>query len=197
MTLRKTVLGVAIAAMFAAALTTPALARSFSINGQTLRATFFEIRFAGAFGIISCPTTLEGSFHSRTLAKVAGSLVGYITSVSLGRCISGRATILRETLPWHMRYASFSGTLPNITSINATVTGAAFRVQEPFAGCLAVSTAEAPLNFTFSVAFSEYLEPGTLGGTIPTSCGLNGTVSSSFARLTWLNSINPIFVRLI
>jgi hypothetical protein len=34
---------------------------------------------AGGGVSVSCPVTIAGSFHSRTIAKVSGALAGYIT----------------------------------------------------------------------------------------------------------------------
>lgn len=69
---------------------------------------------------VKCPVTVEGSFHSKTISKVAESLMGYVTRVSVNNagCTSGHATVLTATLPWHLRYTSFSGTLPTITTIS-------------------------------------------------------------------------------
>ncbi len=36
--------------------------------------------------------------------------------------------MLTARLPWHMRYASFAGTLPNITSITSRVIGGEFLI---------------------------------------------------------------------
>jgi hypothetical protein len=42
-----------------------------------------------------CQVTLEGSLHTRTIAKVQGALIGYITTARLA-CSSGSLTILPE-----------------------------------------------------------------------------------------------------
>src|SRR4051794_14739384 len=133
------------------ALVSTASARNFSTSSQTLRASFREVRWRLPFGITNCQVTLEGSLHSRTIDKVPGRLIGYITSAALGSCSSGTATILRETLPWHVRYANFTGTLPNITSLGTNVIDASFRVRETFTiTCLARSTAAQPAIGTFN-----------------------------------------------
>jgi hypothetical protein len=163
-----------------------ASARTLSLGNtsQTLREAFRTVTFNGVFGDIRCAVTLEGSLHSRTIAKVTTTLIGYITSATLGICGEGTATILRETLPWHVHYSGFTGTLPNITSIRIAVDGASFRIREPFATCLATSTHERPSIGTFgrSVSTSKITE-GEIGGTVPTNCGSNGTFSSTRDRV--------------
>jgi hypothetical protein len=69
---------------------------------------------------IQCEATLEGTFHSRTISKVSGSLIGYVTSAFIGptaNCFEGVIAILRETLPWHVRFWKFQGALPSITGV--------------------------------------------------------------------------------
>jgi hypothetical protein len=139
----KLLLAFAIATVTLGVLTSSSGARSFSTTSQTMRTQFRELKFEGPFGTTTCQMTMEGSLHSRTIAKTAGSLVGYITSVRLGVCAQGTATVLTETLPWHMQYGSFSGTLPSISEIELQVIGASFRVRETFGvTCLATSTRE-------------------------------------------------------
>lgn len=176
-----------------------ASARSFSTTTQTWRATFLRVSFQGVFGNISCQVTLEGSLHSRTIAKSVGALIGYVTRASLGPCAEGRATILRESLPWHVRYASFTSALPNITLIGVSVVGASFRIQEPLSGCLATTTAFNPATITLSRGTATgAILTATVGGSIPTDCfGLVGTLSSFSATVSVLNSSGSIVVTLI
>jgi len=95
----------------------PASARNFSVSFQSWRATFSNLEFiAEGFNTTTCRVTLEGSLHARTIAKTAGTLLGYMNRITTGQC-SGEVTILAETLPWHTRYVGFSGRLPDITLI--------------------------------------------------------------------------------
>lgn len=105
-----------------------ASARNLSISNQNIRMTFNNIEL-GIEGVstTSCHVTLEGSFHSRTLPKTPETLVGLLTRVANGSC-NNPVTIL-GTLPWHIRYTGFSGTLPNITLIIARAIGASFQVE--------------------------------------------------------------------
>jgi len=93
-----------------------ATARNLSVSNQNFRWTFSDLEETAGELRNDCHVTLEGSLHSRTIRKVQGTLIGYITSVKTGQCNLG-TTILTETLPWHVSYLGFSGTLPEITLI--------------------------------------------------------------------------------
>lgn len=198
MKLGKTLFAIVGATVLLGALASGASARILSTSSQTLRVAFRTVTFNGVFGDIRCAVTIEGSFHSRTQAKVAGSLVGYLTRADLGPCASGTASLLRETLPWHIRYSAFTGTLPNIVTFRAHAIGVAFRVREPFATCLARSTAESPSVATFNRdVVTQALTTAEIGGTVPTTCGASGTFSSTRDNLTVLNSLTRITLTLI
>jgi hypothetical protein len=91
--------------------------------------TSYEIRESGV--IIRCPMTVLGSFHSRTISKVSGQLIGYITKVTIAEsaCMNGMARALTETLPWHNRFNGFTGTLPRITGFDLVWSGARFFIR--------------------------------------------------------------------
>jgi hypothetical protein len=126
-----------------------ASARNLSYSSQTYRIIWSSLTFSESGGNfpIACPVTLEGSFHSRTFAKVTGLLAGYITRAAVNNvgCTEGQATILTETLPWHVTYQSFTGTLPRINSVRYNLIGAAFQVEPTFGiVCLARTSATFP-----------------------------------------------------
>ncbi len=75
--------------------------------------------------------TIEGSFHSATVAKVVGALIGYVTraSIASGGCTGGRATVGQEALPWHLSYSGFTGTLPSISRVRQAINGAKVVIQ--------------------------------------------------------------------
>ncbi len=181
------------------ALTGTAAARNLSTSNQTFRASYRELRYSGGFGTNICSVTLEGSLHTRTLAKVVGSLIGYITAATLGACQQGSATVLREALPWHLRYRGFTGTLPAIASMITDLVGFAFQIREPAFGitCLARSTAETPARITFSREAAGALTTATFGGEAPTSCGVNMSFTGTSNSLTVLNSASRVTVTLI
>jgi len=169
------------------AMTTSATARELTVSGFAWEAHFREITFQGAFGRARCFLTLHGSLHSRTIRKVAGTLVGFIDAVIRGSCAEGAATILSETLPWHIKYTGFSGRLPDITSMRSDIIGWSVRIREGIApACLARSTAAEPVTLSIVASRGELIET-SIGGSIRTGAecgGSTGTYSgtSSFER---------------
>jgi hypothetical protein len=125
--------GVAVAALFFAAIAGSASARALSTSSQTFRATWRNLEATNSFGFgaIRCALTLEGSFHARTISKVINSLVGAITRAETAACTGGEAIPRRETLPWHTQYGGFAGTLPNITSLTTVMSRIRFRAIFP------------------------------------------------------------------
>jgi hypothetical protein len=116
--------GLAATVLLAALTTAVATARNFSASEARIRTVFRPLILADSSGNrISCTLTLEGTFHNRTLAKVERGLIGYIANAafdelhctSTGTSANVRLRVLTETLPWHVRYISFSGRLPAIT----------------------------------------------------------------------------------
>jgi hypothetical protein len=199
MRLRKPLLGTLGAIVLLGALGGSAWGRTLSTTSQTLRAAFRTVSFTGAFGNIRCEVTLEGSLHSTTIPKVEEALIGLVTKAELGACSSGAATILRATLPWHMRYDSFAGLLPNISSIEVRIVGANFRVREPLLTCLATTTEEAPAFVTFNrdVPTRALTIVAISGSGIETTCGRVGAFSSTADPVTVLGSAARITVILI
>jgi hypothetical protein len=203
MTLRRTLLALVGATVLLAALASTGSARNLSTSNQALRGAFREVAFNTPFGTTDCQLTLEGSFHSRTTAKLVGSLVGYITSAILGPCRTATASLLRETLPWHIRYSGFNGGLPDITSITAHAVGAAFRIRGAEGiTCLARSTATEPAIATFhrDTTTQAITEAGISGRlrTGPECFGASGTLSSNSGPITLLGANGTrIFISLI
>jgi hypothetical protein len=151
-----------------------ATARRFELSSTTFRITWPELHAEFVYletnqrMSIKCPVTVEGSFHSRTLSKVSGSLIGYVMreSVNEAACIAKSLTLefegIREApssaklqlLPeaWHIRYTSFSGILPTITQIRVLFSGFALRAYELTLGtCLYRSTAASPVAWLFDL----------------------------------------------
>jgi hypothetical protein len=122
-------------------------ARRIAATLQGYRAIWSSLNFNAAGNLIQCPVTLEGSFHSRTISKVCGQLIGYITKafVREASCTGGSGRALTETLPWHVQYLGFIGTLPTITGIRLILVGARFQVRnEAGTTCLAGTTQRSP-----------------------------------------------------
>lgn len=199
-------------------------ASKLSLEERGFRFTWtrLEVKFTYAEATetqIGCPVTLQGSFHSRTLAKARGALIGQVSTASVAEAscraaegsFSGKLQALR-TLPWHVTYQGFTGTLPLIQTIRIRAAGAAFRVYElPTFGmpvdnsCLFASTAETPLAFNVSVnARFELVNvrmeeagpnmPFSTGGLF---CGSAPLQISGTAFVTRLASVTAIALRLI
>src|SRR5215218_2848212 len=95
-----------------------ASANRLSVNETGFTITWSALTFNAAGNTVACPVSLGGAFHNRTIAKVPRALIGRVTAARInGACSGGTATILSETLPWHVQYSSFSGTLPRIATV--------------------------------------------------------------------------------
>ncbi len=131
------------AALFLSFTVTSASANRLSLSNQNFRITFAELKF---FDVpvepnlqTRCPVTLEGSFHERTFIKVVGELIGFVTRaiVNEANCSERRfATFLQTSLPWHVTYRGFSGTLPQITRIRVLFASIAYESRFPTIRCL-------------------------------------------------------------
>jgi len=191
-----------------------ASANRLSVSNRNFRVVWTALEFrepAGFFGTVRCPVTLEGSFHYWTIAKVEKALIGHVSraSVTSTSCTGGHATILTESLPWHVTYRGFTGTLPDINIFKILLTGAKFKIESALAGnCLATTSVEHPAlgNANVSKATSPplitTLTPETnqipLVGA-PTCNGSNGVFSSGAAdgEVTLLGNTEKIKIRLI
>jgi hypothetical protein len=155
---------VALAALGAAFVLSSAVgvasAGRLSISNRSFRATWAPIKYQGGEIDVDCNVTIEGSFHSTTIAKVAGTLMGHVTRATVARpCTGGswyylngvevlRGVTISNTLPWHIRYRSFTGTLPNIQKIGFDIVDYSFLIETPFIpGCLYRSTAARPIQW--------------------------------------------------
>jgi len=130
MSAKVTLTALAAALLLASAVSTASAAR-LSTSSQNIRATFTSLEFA-APGVVTirCQVTLEGSFHTRTIAKVARSLIGAITRVVVKEeaCTNGRARAL-PPFPYHLTFEGFAGALPNITSVNLLLSRFLFNIE--------------------------------------------------------------------
>jgi hypothetical protein len=200
MKLCKLLLAAMGATVLLGALVSSASARNFSVSEQHIRSSFSRVDFHFPEITTTCHVTLEGSLHTRTIAKTLGSLIGYITSAILGPCANGTATILRETLPWHVRYSGFSGTLPAITSVTVHVIGAAWRIRESGGiACLARSTTGEPAIGRFHIDASGHATAG-IEGSIRTGfecLGIAGSFRSDSPQLLAFSTQTAVSVRLI
>jgi hypothetical protein len=112
---------------------------------QSYRATWSSFTFTTGLGSITCAVTLEGSLHSRTFSKVAELLIGYVTNAQINAC-NGTATFLTESLPWLVRYESFTGRLPEITGIKIRIVMMRWQVVQLGSTCQYQSTGTKPVR---------------------------------------------------
>ncbi len=188
-----------------------ASARRFEVSEQGFLARWTNLIFEAAGNRISCPVTLEGSFHSRTLSKVSGQLIGFVTQAQVPippeeRCQGGTATALTETLPWHILYNSFRGVLPRIETIRILLRGARFQIRTGggitcLAGTEANHPAEADIilgargEVTGLRALPEFTIP--LGGEFICGLGGNGAFEGTAEVFTLVTPQTRITVKLV
>jgi hypothetical protein len=169
-----------------------ATANRLSVSSPRFTVTWAALRFTNPEAsetTIRCPVTLEGSFHSATIRKVSNALVSFISRASVGTCSSGTVRVLTATLPWHIQYESFSGTLPAITHVRLNLIGAAFSWSY-WLLCLYRTSAANPLPFevTRNISTSQITgivpdesagipSPDTFCGSYPAHLGGSGVVS--------------------
>jgi hypothetical protein len=193
--------GTFIATVVLAMVVGTASARRFELSEQRMKMVWRELGFTGGGVTVKCRVTLEGSFHSRTTSKVSGQLVGYITVATLApeSCTGGSSRLLSETLPWHWRYDSFAGALPNITRIKYQVIGLRVQAEISSVTCLYASTAREPFFMTALVGLGLFETES--GSAIPRSSGsafCPSSVTPSGAGFTTVpGGEEPIFVRLV
>jgi hypothetical protein len=136
-----------VAALVMALAANGASARNLSIShGELFNIIWRRLAFnASGFNVWECDVTFEGSFHYRTMAKIREALVGYVTRPTINNC-NGRVTVLTTNLPWHIRYESFDGTLPNMISIRLRLLLFEFRTELFGGQCLARTSAMEPMT---------------------------------------------------
>jgi hypothetical protein len=122
-----------------------ASARNFSVSEQSFRIIWSSLPLTSG-STVRCRVTVEGSFHARTLAKVAGILIGAISRAIFAHpCTGGEAWADNGTeteplgrappkLPWHYNYESFAGTLPNVQEVNPALSRISFVAQATVLG---------------------------------------------------------------
>jgi hypothetical protein len=114
-------------------------------------------------GSVRCKVTLEGSFASRTIRKVARALLARGFFGALTACTGGRATLLTETLPWHYTYLSFSGILPRIDGWELLHSKFPIRVEVGGVTCLGTYTTESEGSIRMAVEAGGVMTSATIG----------------------------------
>lgn len=180
-------------AVLSAALALALSAGTAAAGRLGLSATNFTIRWrellvptglgSGEGEVARCPLTLSGSFHSGTLAKVIGGLVGSVTAGQMATCANGTATLLRTGLPWHLAYRGFTGALPAVATVRLALAGLGLSIFSTVLGrtCLLRTSATEPLELDFNreAAGAITAVRVTTPTSILTDCGLRWDVAGS------------------
>lgn len=172
----KTLLALVGTAIVLGALVGSASAGRLSTSTRNIRVTWPSVEFIEpVFGYTNrCPITFEGSLHSATVAKSIGALIGHMSraTVNNNACSAVRATILQASLPWHVHYGGFLGSLPSISSVIMRVIAFEFRADGWWGDCLFTTTEAqaATLNYNRTTATGAVASV-TMGGSITSSEG--------------------------
>jgi hypothetical protein len=131
-----------------------ASANRLSVRSLRFKQTWRSLEYTSSAGVVRCPVTLEGSFHSATFRKIVGLLFSMTTrgSIVSAACTGGRGSIDQETLPWHRIYDSFEGTLPRIVDLNYWELFAGYRAESAGITCSIRTTMANPAVFQYTVA---------------------------------------------
>ena len=158
---RPLVAAVAAGLVLAIAASTASAGR-LRVSPTDLRIIWPSLTFASAGGGLTCPVTMTGSFHSSTIAKTT-NLIGHVTSAAAGTCQDADHSMvfLDETLPWHLSYHGFTGTLPLILTLLVRMGGVSVQVSGEGIFCLFNTTSE-PLRTYWELS----TRTGQLGGSL-------------------------------
>jgi hypothetical protein len=142
-----------------------ASARNISVNNSGFRIVWTPMTIT-ARETVECDVTMEGTFHYRTFVKMRGLLIGNITRAIVRHetCRGGdffalngaellSGAVVPQTLPWNVRYEAFTGTLPNIATVEVSIETLAF-LHRPTLGqaCLYQARPEQLAYGNFGVA---------------------------------------------
>jgi len=207
-TIVKLVLAAMTAAALLASLAGSASARNFSVTNRNFRVTWTPLITAEPFGFftVRCNMTMEGSFHENTIPKVLETLMGYITrAIASHPCTNGEGWVWNGTegaltgassLPWHIRYAGFTGTLPSISGIRINLIRPKFSINN--AVCLGTylpSTHRATINVLGDRSTTITLEEESMSA-IEGNCP-SGRFQGVSNRVTLLGTTTAISLSLI
>lgn len=183
-----------------------ASANRLSFSNRNITAVWNKLNFSDPTGEvvnIECDIVIDASMHSGTSTKLNSSLIGYVTRAPQPQsCVGGTATIPQESLPWHIRYESFDGTLPRPSGLRLQGVQVSFRINVGFS-CLYRSTATEPVLGIARIE-ANGLVTGLAADTSALIPRVEGSIfcptASRFAntgRITLLGTNNNISIRLI
>lgn len=186
------------AALLLALATASATAGRLSTSNDRFRIVWTSLTFGrGPSGQVQCSVTMEGSFHSATLRKSVGALVGSITRATFP-CVE----LNQSSLPWHLRYRGFIGTLPSISGVRYDAIGVNFVAVIAGTFCRITTTVEEPFAGTANIAsgrITEFRADESI--TFPLNGMWCGTIGvghfSGVGVMTGLGEATAISVRLI
>jgi len=197
-----------IAAMLLASALSTASARNLEITSATnFRTTWSRLEFQSSLTTWRCQVTLEGSFHSRTIPKVARLLIGSVTRINVKEESCSGATMRPDRPPpWHLTYEGFTGRLPNIETIRLLLQRFQYAIIAFGVTCRYGTSTD---NLTFSAALNAAGEVTNLvpvtgrnianllegGGLCPATSTLVGAAGDG--ATTVLNGTARIRIRLI
>jgi hypothetical protein len=188
-----------VAALLLASAISTASARNFSFSEGSFTVSFSSLEFTGG-ATIRCRTTLEGSFHSRTIAKVAGAPIGsYTRGIIAHPCTGGEVWLddgsstqplgtAAMKLPFDTQYNGFAGPLPTVSSVTLPIARASFVIQATILGLTCRGRYGRPEDSISTVAARE------AGGGI-TSLAVNGR--GSLVEELGPNRVCPASARLV
>jgi hypothetical protein len=205
----KPILTALIAALLLASAVGTASAGRLSISNQQFRVNWSRLEFISEGQDARCQVTLEGSFHSRTINKTPGALIGAITKINVKTesCEGSADARPARAPPWHVTYEAFTGTLPNPTRIRLLMQRFQFDIIGAFGVTCRMGTAtdnvtgEAILNATREVTNIQPTEGRNIanllegGGFCPRSGRLIAGPTDGTVRL--LNTTTRIRITLI
>jgi hypothetical protein len=181
---------VAAAALLGLGATTASASRGVTIPGGAITATGGSIVFSGSVANITCRVTLTGTLNT-SITKTAGASVGSVTGGSTTGCSSslgGTATATVLEFPWPIRYNSFTGTLPNISSVLMTVGPAGFlilvdsifgRIACLFRGSFGINSSGNPIT-TLTVQANQTAALVSRLALATIDCPRSGSLTGSF-----------------
>ncbi len=142
-----------------------AFANEFHSSSTTFRIVWTPFISRIGINTIECNLTFEGVLHAREFEKFADQLIGQITRARATRPCGGANSMwvlngteelgggqtAPDSLPWHVTYKYFDGTLPTITRIAVAMVGVSFLYEFGSIRCLYRSTVAAPFVGIFEL----------------------------------------------